>query len=67
MKRRDLIRRLEVHGCRLVREGGSHTVYVIPERKKYPQCRAIEKSMRKAYGKIVRYILKTHTLTAETK
>ena len=34
MKRRDLIRYLEAHGCRLLREGGSHTVYLHPARKK---------------------------------
>jgi len=28
MKRRDLIRHLERHGCEFLREGGSHTVYV---------------------------------------
>lgn len=28
MKRRDLIRHLEIHGCVLLREGGSHSVYV---------------------------------------
>jgi mRNA interferase HicA len=28
MKRRDLLRHLERHGCELLREGGSHTVYV---------------------------------------
>jgi len=28
MKRRDLIRHLEEHGCGLFREGGSHTVYI---------------------------------------
>ncbi len=28
MKRVDLIRYLESHGCRLLREGGSHSVYV---------------------------------------
>lgn len=27
MKRRDLIRHLEAHGCRLVREGHSHSIY----------------------------------------
>jgi predicted RNA binding protein YcfA (HicA-like mRNA interferase family) len=27
MKRRDLIRHLEAHGCRLVREGRSHSIY----------------------------------------
>jgi predicted RNA binding protein YcfA (HicA-like mRNA interferase family) len=30
MKRRDLIRHLESHGCRLLREGGRHSVYVNP-------------------------------------
>ncbi len=28
MKRRDLIRHLEDHGCELLREGGYHTIYV---------------------------------------
>lgn len=28
MKRIDLIRHLESHGCRLLREGASHTLYV---------------------------------------
>lgn len=27
MKRRDLIRHLEEHNCRLVREGGSHSIW----------------------------------------
>lgn len=27
MKRRDFIRHLEDHGCRLVREGGSHSIW----------------------------------------
>jgi mRNA interferase HicA len=30
MKRRDLIRHLERHGCEFYREGGNHTVYVNP-------------------------------------
>ena len=30
MKRHELIRHLESHGCRLLREGGRHTVYVNP-------------------------------------
>jgi predicted RNA binding protein YcfA (HicA-like mRNA interferase family) len=34
MKRRDLIRHLERNGCRLLREGGRHTVYVNPETRK---------------------------------
>lgn len=28
MTRIDLIRRLEAHGCQLLREGGNHSVYV---------------------------------------
>lgn len=28
MKRRDLIRHLETHGCELLREGSNHSVYV---------------------------------------
>jgi mRNA interferase HicA len=28
MKLRDLVRHLESHGCRKVREGGNHSVYV---------------------------------------
>ena len=30
MKRLDLVRHLEAHGCRLLREGASHTVYLNP-------------------------------------
>ena len=28
MKRRDLVRHLESHGCELFREGGKHSVYI---------------------------------------
>jgi predicted RNA binding protein YcfA (HicA-like mRNA interferase family) len=28
VKRRDLIRHLEAHGCAFLREGGNHSVYV---------------------------------------
>jgi len=34
MKRRDLIRYLETHGCEFLREGGNHTVYVNRAMKK---------------------------------
>jgi predicted RNA binding protein YcfA (HicA-like mRNA interferase family) len=30
MKRRDPIRHVEGHGCELLREGGSHSIYVNP-------------------------------------
>ena len=28
MKRKDLTRHLETHGCELLREGGSHIIYI---------------------------------------
>ena len=34
MKRTDLVRHLEQHGCLLLREGGSHSVYVNPTARK---------------------------------
>ncbi|MBN2088815.1 type II toxin-antitoxin system HicA family toxin [candidate division KSB1 bacterium] len=34
MKRRDLIRHLEFHGCEFLREGGNHTVYINRNEKK---------------------------------
>ena len=30
MKRQDLVRHLEAHGCYLLREGGNHSIYVNP-------------------------------------
>ncbi len=33
MKRRDLIRHLEAHGCAFLREGGNHTVFVNPKKQ----------------------------------
>lgn len=30
MKRHDLIRHLESHGCQLLREGGKHSIYYNP-------------------------------------
>lgn len=44
MKRLDLIRHLEKHGCYLLREGGSHSLYVNPsnnETSAVPQHREI--------------------------
>ena len=34
MKRTDLIRHLENHGCIFIREGGSHTIYKNPSNGK---------------------------------
>ncbi len=39
MKRRELIRHLERHGCEFLREGGNHTIYV--NRAKTPRHREI--------------------------
>lgn len=34
MKRRDLLRHLQQHGCQLVREGGRHSIYWNPTAQK---------------------------------
>jgi predicted RNA binding protein YcfA (HicA-like mRNA interferase family) len=34
VKRLDLVRHLEAHGCRLLREGANHSVYVNPVARK---------------------------------
>jgi mRNA interferase HicA len=34
MKRLELLRHLERHGCEFLREGGSHTIYVSRSKKK---------------------------------
>jgi predicted RNA binding protein YcfA (HicA-like mRNA interferase family) len=34
VKRRDLLRHLEAHGCLLMREGGRHSVYVNRQTRK---------------------------------
>lgn len=34
MKRKDLLRHLQKHGCRLLREGSRHSVYVNRSEKK---------------------------------
>ena len=34
MKRKELIRHLEQHGCELLREGGNHTIYVNRNKRK---------------------------------
>jgi mRNA interferase HicA len=34
VKRVDLIRHLEFHGCQFLREGGNHTIYVNRQNKK---------------------------------
>jgi mRNA interferase HicA len=34
VKRRDLVEHLQRHGCRLLREGGHHSVFVNPNARK---------------------------------
>jgi len=34
VKRRDLVRHLEDNGCQLLREGGSHSIYLNPKARK---------------------------------
>jgi len=34
VKRRDLVRHLEEQGCEKLREGGNHTVYINPTKRK---------------------------------
>jgi predicted RNA binding protein YcfA (HicA-like mRNA interferase family) len=50
MKRRDLIRHIESHGCEFLREGGNHTVYVNRVEKKVstiPRHREIDENLCK--------------------
>jgi mRNA interferase HicA len=45
VKRRDLLRHLEAHGCEFLREGGNHTVFVNRKARKtstIPRHREIE-------------------------
>jgi predicted RNA binding protein YcfA (HicA-like mRNA interferase family) len=34
LKRVELVRHLEAHGCRLLREGGNHSVFVNPKTRR---------------------------------
>jgi predicted RNA binding protein YcfA (HicA-like mRNA interferase family) len=48
MKRADLIRHLERHGCLFVREGGSHTIYKNPANGAFssvPRHREVKESL----------------------
>ena len=51
MKRRDLIRHLESHGCVLIREGHSHSIYENPanrQRVPVPRHREIPDPLARA-------------------
>jgi predicted RNA binding protein YcfA (HicA-like mRNA interferase family) len=48
MKRADLVRHLERHGCVFVREGGNHTIYKNPANGSFssvPRHREIKESL----------------------
>ncbi len=50
MRRRDLIRHLEKHGCEFLREGANHTVYINRKVKKVttiPRHREIDENLAK--------------------
>lgn len=50
MKRRDLIRHLESHGCELLREGANHSVYVNRAKRKsstVPRHREVDEFLAK--------------------
>ena len=51
MKRRDLLRHLEKHGCEFLREGGNHTIYVNRRAQNLPQFRGIARSSIFLHGK----------------
>jgi LAO/AO transport system kinase len=46
MKRTDLIRHIEAHGCVFVREGGKHTIYKNPRMAHLPRCLVTGRSKR---------------------
>ncbi len=54
MKRRDLIRHLEKHGCGLLREGSNHSVFINRSESKI----STVPRHRKIYGYLARKICK---------
>jgi len=51
MKRTELIRHIEKHGCKFVREGGNHTIYINPRtnrRSTIPRHRELEEFTARA-------------------
>lgn len=53
MKRRELIRHLEAHGCEFLREGRDHTVYVIALPRKHLRFPDIARSTTSSREKYV--------------
>lgn len=63
MKRRDLLRYLEQHGCELLREGGSHTVYVNRQEQKVstiPRHREIDEMLARKICKDLGVAMSIH-------
>jgi hypothetical protein len=66
MKRRDLLRYLTQHSCRLVREGGEHSIWEIRRQIAAPQCHAIvrcpiSQQHESASNWVFRYLLEAFT------
>jgi predicted RNA binding protein YcfA (HicA-like mRNA interferase family) len=63
MKRRDLLRYLEQHGCECLREGGSHTIYVNRQEQKVstiPRHREIDEMLARKICKDLGIAISVH-------
>jgi predicted RNA binding protein YcfA (HicA-like mRNA interferase family) len=63
MKRRDLLRYLEQHGCECLREGGSHTIYVNRQEQKVstiPRHREIDEMLARKICKDLGITISVH-------
>jgi predicted RNA binding protein YcfA (HicA-like mRNA interferase family) len=63
MKRRDLLRYLEQHGCECLREGGSHTIYVNRQEQKVstiPRHREIDEMLARKICKDLGVTISVH-------
>jgi mRNA interferase HicA len=63
MKRSDLLRYLEQHGCECLREGGSHTIYVNRQEQKVstiPRHREIDEMLARKICKDLGVTISVH-------
>lgn len=63
MKRRNLLRYLEQHGCECLREGGSHTIYVNRQEQKVstiPRHREIDEMLARKICKDLGVTISVH-------
>jgi len=63
MKRHDLLRYLEQHGCECLREGGSHTIYVNRQEQKVstiPRHREIDEMLARKICKDLGVTISVH-------